>query len=54
MTRIIRIVVVVAGIEDVVRGHIRSEIPLIGWKAIAVPVIYCIVDQSSLHYLGVK
>ena len=30
MTRISVIVVVVAGIEDVVRGHSRSEIPLSG------------------------
>ena len=30
MTRISVIVVVVVGIEDVVRGHSRSEIPLSG------------------------
>jgi len=54
MTRISVIVVVVVRVEDVVMGHGRSEVPMSGWKAIAVLIIDCIINLLSLQYLGRK
>ena len=54
MTMISWIVVVVVSVEDVVMGHGGSEVPMSGWKAIAVLIIDCVINLLSLQYLGRK
>jgi hypothetical protein len=54
VARVSMIVIGVSSVEDVVMGYRLSEIPMSGSKAVAVSVVYSVVNRFSLQYLRVK